>query len=149
MRIDADGRWYYCGSEIRRPAMVRLFSTVLRRDPDGFVLVTPAEKLEIDVEDAPFVAVDVEARGAGEAQELAFATNVGDIVIASEQHALRVRGVPDSPRPYLEVRQGLDALVARSVYYRLVDLAVERRDQDATVVGVWSSGTFFPIGRYA
>jgi hypothetical protein len=143
--IDVDGRWYYHGSPIERPEMVRLFSTVLRRDPDAFVLVTPAERLTLHVADAPFIAVDFDTRGRGRTQTLAFETNVGDVVAADAQHPLTMRGTVDSPRPYLLVRGGLEARLSRPVYYRLVDIAV-RRERD-TAVGVWSSGEFLELGR--
>jgi hypothetical protein len=142
--IDVDGRWYYRGSEIRRPEMVKLFSTVLRRDADAFVLVTPAERLTIEVADAPFIAVDLDRRGAGRSQELAFATNVDDIVIADAAHPLVMRGTEASPRPYVRVRGGLDARLSRPVYYRLIDFATE--SDDGSALGVWSGGAFFELG---
>jgi hypothetical protein len=141
MRILADGRWLYRGSEIRRPEMVRLFSTILRRDDQRFVLVTPVECLSIDVDDAPFVALDVERRGVGDAQEIAFETNVGDVVVADASHAIHLRRNDGTARPYVHVRGGLDALVARPAYYRLVDYA-ERVDG---VYGVRSCGVFFAL----
>ncbi|HLL31282.1 MAG TPA: DUF1285 domain-containing protein, partial [Allosphingosinicella sp.] len=111
MRIARDGIWYHQGSPIGRQAMVRLFSTILRREPDGrFVLVTPVEKLDIDVEDAPFVAVELKAEGEGEAMSLAFRLNTGEVVIAGPDHPLRFEAGPEGPHPYLEVRGGLDAL---------------------------------------
>ena len=142
--IDVDGNWYYQGSEIRRPEMVKLFSTVLRRDADAFVLVTPAERLTVEVADAPFVAVDFERRGAGSTQELAFATNVGDVVIADATHPLTISGSDQTPRPYLRVRGELDARLSRAVYYRLIDIAIERNEG----LGVWSAGAFFRLGPY-
>jgi uncharacterized protein len=147
MRIDTDGRWYFHGSEIQRPEMVRLFSTILRRDGDRTWLVTPGERLEIDVDDAPFVAVDMEAKGSGEGQEIVFKTNVGDLVVADTEHPISVQGSADSPRPYVEVRRGLAARIARPVYYRLVALAEERAPGDKAV-GVWSRNVFFELGRY-
>ena len=140
MRIAPDGCWYYRDSEIRRPEMVRLFSTILRRDADGIYLVTPAEKLSIEVEDAPFVAVDMESRGSGSDRRLAFQTNVGDVVGADAEHPLMVRTTHAGMHPYIEVRAGLDALIARSVYYRLAELA-ERDARNRW--GIWSSGEFF------
>lgn len=148
IRIDVDGRWYYRDSEIRRPEMVRLFSTVMRRDPDGIVLVTPDERLSVVVEDAPFVAVDFEIRGADESQELAFETNVGDIVVADADHPIIVRGTSASPRPYLVVRNGLEARISRAAYYRLVEVARMRGERDATVASVSSGGKVFELGRY-
>lgn len=141
MRIARDGTWYHEGRPIRRPEMVRLFSTILRREPDGrHVLVTPAEKLDIDVEDAPFVAVEVKSEGAGESRSLAFRLNTGDIVIAGPEHALRFAGLGEGPHPTLHVRRGLEALIARPVYYELAELAIA---EDAT--GLWSEGVFFPL----
>ena len=124
IRIAADGRWYHEGSVIGRKALVRLFSTVLRRDPDGYCLVTPAEKLYIEVEDVPFVAIDMEVKGEGENQALLFVTNVEDYVLAGPEHPIENRGTAMRPRPYLHVRNGLEALIARPVYYRLGDLCV-------------------------
>jgi hypothetical protein len=146
MRIGRDGSWYHQGSPIGRPAMVRLFSTILRREPGGgFVLVTPVEKLDIIVEDAPFVAVELKSEGESEARTLAFRLNTGDVVIAGPDHRLRFeRGDSpgDCPRPYLEVRAGLDALVARPVYYELAELALA---EGARPAGLWSGGEFFPL----
>lgn len=147
IRIARDGTWFYHGSPIGRKPLVRLFSTVLRRAPDGsFWLVTPAERGRIEVEDAPFTAVALEARGQGEVQELVFRTNVDDEVAAGPDHPIRVAESGGEPRPYVTVRGGLEALILRSVFYQLVDLAVERGEAGKTVLGVWSSGTFFPLG---
>jgi len=143
MRIARDGTWFHEGSPIGRPAMVRLFSTVLRREPDGrHVLVTPVEKLDIDVEDAPFVAVEMKAEGTGRDAHLAFRLNTGDLVAAGPGHALRFAEDADGPRPYLHVRGGLEALVARPVYYELAEHALVGDDDPA---GVWSDGAFFPL----
>jgi hypothetical protein len=144
MRIARDGTWFHQGEPIRRPALVRLFSAILRKDEEGFMLVTPAEKLSIMVEDAPFLAVLMTAEGEGEKQRLAFTTNVGDIAIAGPDHALRFAPDPCSgaPIPYLHVRRGLEAKLARSVYYDLVERAVERGED----LGVWSDAVFFVLG---
>ena len=140
MRIARDGTWFHQGSPIGRPAMVRLFSTILRREPDGgFVLVTPAEKLDIEVEDAPFLAVEVRSEGEGEQRSLAFRLNTGDLVVAGPQHRLRFEA---GPHPYVEVRRGLDALVARPVYYELAEIALA---EGAEPPGIWSGGLFFPL----
>jgi hypothetical protein len=121
--------------------MVRLFSTILRREPDGrFVLVTPAEKLDIEVEDCPFVAVELKSEGAGRERLLAFRLNVGDLVVAGPDHPLRF---DNGPHPCLEVRPGLDALLARPVYYELAELALAEGSQPP---GLWSGGAYFPIG---
>jgi uncharacterized protein len=143
MRIARDGTWHHQGSPIGRPAMVRLFSTILRREPDGgFVLVTPVEKLDIAVEDAPFVATEMKAEGQGREARLAFQLNTGDIVTAGPEHPLRVAGTAEEPRPYLHVRGGLEALIARSIYYELADRALDAGEDPP---GVWSDGIFFPI----
>ena len=144
MRIARDGTWFHQGSPIGRQAMVRLFSTILRREPDGgFVLVTPAEKLDILVEDAPFVAVELRTEGEGQARSLAFRLNTGDLVMAGPEHRLRFEA---GPHPYVEVRRGLDALVARPVYYELAEIALA---EGATPAGVWSGGVFFPLEQAA
>jgi len=143
MRIARDGTWFHQGSAITRPAMVRLFSTILRREPDGrHVLVTPVEKLDIAVEDAPFVAVTMKAEGEGREGRLLFQLNTGDLVAAGPAHPLRVVQGEDGPRPYLLVRDGLEALIARPVYYELAERALVSDDQ---VSGVWSDGVFFPL----
>ena len=144
MVIARDGGWSHQGVPIRRPELVRLFSTLLRKDDAGFMLVTPAEKLSIRVEDAPFLAVAMTAEGAGENQHLTFSTNVGDHVGAGPDHPLRFQPDPASgaPIPYLHVRGGLEAKLSRSVYYSLVERAVAR-DGD---LGVWSGGAYFVMG---
>ena len=143
MRIARDGTWFHEGSPIGRPAMVRLFSSILRREPDGsHVLVTPVEKLGIAVEDAPFVAVELKSEGAGRDRALAFRLNTGDLVLAGPNHRLRFETRDDGPHPYLHVRGGLEALVARPVYYELAALAL---DEGADPPGLWSNGLFFPL----
>lgn len=143
MRIARDGTWFHQGSPIGRAPMVRLFSTILRREPDGrFVLVTPVEKLDIDVEDAPFVAVEMKREGEGDTMKLAFRLNTGDLVTAGPEHVLRFEEREDGPRPYLHVRGGLEALVARSVYYELAEIALAN---GSAPPGVWSNTAFFPL----
>jgi len=143
MRIARDGTWFHQGSPIGRTEMVRLFSTVLRREEDGsFVLVTPVEKLDIEVEDAPFVAVEMKAEGNGAVARLAFRLNTGELVTAGPAHPLRFATADDGPRPYLRVRGGLEALVARPVYYELAERAVTGPDGTP---GVWSADAFFPF----
>ena len=143
MRIARDGTWFHQGSAIARPEMVRLFSTILRREQDGrFVLVTPAEKLDIAVEDAPFVAVECKAEGDGAEAQLAFRLNTGELVVAGPDHPLRFDDRGDGPRPYLLVRDGLEALVARSVFYELAERAVPGLDGR---LGIWSNGAFFAM----
>ena len=150
MRIGRDGTWYYRGSAIQRKPLVTLFSSVLKRDESGkFWLETPVERGRIDVDDAPFVAVALDISGTGETQTLSFHTNLDEIVTADRAHPLRVEtdGQTGEPSPYIHLRDGLDALIVRSVYYQLADLAVSRQDDD--VLGVWSSGIFFELGRAA
>jgi hypothetical protein len=143
MRIARDGTWFHQGSPIGRAAMVRLFSTILRREPDGrFVLVTPAEKLDIEVEDAPFVAVELKSEGEGPERSLAFRLNTGDVVVAGPDNPLRLEEAAEGPHPYLAVRAGLEALVARPVYYELANLALA---EGAEPAGLWSGGAFFPM----
>jgi hypothetical protein len=143
MRIARDGIWYHEGSPIGRPAMVRLFSTILRREPDGsFVLVTPVEKLAIEVEDAPFVAVEVKSEGEREARSLAFRLNTGDMIVAGPEHPIRLKPSEDGQHPYVEVRPGLEALVARPVYYELAEIALA---EGARPPGLWSGEVFFAL----
>lgn len=143
MRIASDGTWFHEGSPIGRAAMVRLFSTILRREPDGsYVLVTPVEKLSIQVDDAPFVAVELKSEGAGAQRRLAFRLNTDDLVIVDGEHPLRVTDRADGPHPYVTVRKGLDALIARPVYYELVNLALDEGNEP---VGLWSEGRFFAL----
>lgn len=143
MRIARDGTWYYMGTPIGRPRMVRLFSTVLRRDPGEFVLVTPVERVAIEVEDAPFIAVSVDIAGEGQTQALTFTTNVGDQVRADADHPIRVSENAETgePSPYVLVRGGLEARIGRSAFYELADLAVEREGR----FGVYSAGVFFAL----
>jgi len=141
--IRKDGSWVHEGGVIGREALVRLFSTVLRKDADGIYLVTPHEKLRITVEDAPFVAVRVDREG----EALRFLTNVGDQVEAGPEHPIRVQtDAAGEPRPYLTVRGGLEALITRPVFYELVELAEERSSAGAVELGVASNGAWFPIG---
>lgn len=143
MRIARDGQWYHQGAPITRPAMVRLFSTILRREGDGsFVLVTPGEKLDIEVEDAPFVAIELKSEGSGRDRRLAFGLNTGELVVAGPRNALRFEARGEDVHPYLHVRGGLDALVARPVYYELAELAQEDGDEAS---GIWSDGAFFSM----
>lgn len=147
IRIARDGTWFHQGMPIGRKEIVRLFSTILRKDADGVHLVTPVEKMRIRVDDAPFVAVLLDAEGAGSNQTLIFTTNVGDEVRAGAENPLRVSTNSESgePAPYVHVRGGLEARISRAVFYQLVELAVAGAEPD--VLGVWSSGSFFPLGR--
>jgi hypothetical protein len=144
IRIRKDGLWFHEGSPIGREALVRLFSTVLRKDPDGFHLVTPVEKMKITVEDAPFLAVRVDRVG----EALIFLTNVGDEVEAGPEHALRVETDPETgePAPYLHVRRGLEARLRRPVFYELVEMAEERDTPEGRQLAVCSNGVWFPLG---
>lgn len=143
MRIARDGTWFHQGSPIGRPAMVKLFSTILRREEDGgHVLVTPVEKLDIEVEDAPFVAVEMKADGEGEAARLHFRLNTDDIITAGPDNAIRFEQHEDGPRPYLHVRRGLEALISRAVYYELAERALA---DAAGTPGIWSDGAFFAM----
>lgn len=149
IRIARDGTWFHQGTPIGRKALVRLFASVLRREADGaYWLVTPVERGRVIVDDAPFTAVELAASGTGGDQVLRFRTNIDDWVEAGADHPIRVAEAPDSgePSPYILVRDGLEALIARSVYYHLVELAVEREEGGGTVLGVWSKETFFPLG---
>ena len=150
MRIDREGVWYYQGSPIGRKPLVRLFSRVLRRDADGsYWLVTPVERGRIVVEDAPFLAVAVDAEGRGRGQTLRFRTNVDDEVVADKAHPIRVIHDPVTaePRPYVLVRGGLEARIARAVYYELVALGGCECVDGRSHYGVWSGDRFFPLGR--
>jgi hypothetical protein len=142
--IRRDGLWFHEGTPIGREALVRLFSTVLRKDPDGFHLVTPVEKMRITVEDAPFIAVRVDRVDGA----LRFLTNVGDEVEAGPDNAIRVEMDPATgePRPYLHVRRGLEARIRRPVFYELVEMAQERETPQGPTLGVESNGAWFPLG---
>ena len=143
MRIARDGTWFYQGTPIGRPGLVKLFSSIIKKEGDKYFLVTPVEKVGITVDDAPFVAVDFDVSGEGNDQVLTFVTQVEDKAVAS--HDLPIRVVRDDatgePSPYVRVRADLEALIDRKSFYRLVDLGVHHDDW----FGVWSSGTFFPI----
>ncbi len=151
IHIDRDGSWFHQGTPINRASLVRLFSTVLERDADGvYWLATPVERGRIAVADVPFLAVELDRRGDGPGQELVFRTNVGDFVTADAEHKLRVAmGDDGAPRPYVDVRNGLEARLARPVFYALVELGREERVGDTTLFGVWSKNTFFPLGSLA
>jgi hypothetical protein len=148
MKIRADGVWLYQGSPIGRMPLVRLFASVLRKDADGrYYLVTPAEKVDVDVADAPFLAVEMQVEGTGREQSLTFRTNVDDIVTAGPEHPLRFAVEPGSGglKPYLLVRGRLEALVTRALYYDLVELAVEEEREGRRQLGLWSGGRFFAM----
>jgi hypothetical protein len=143
MRIARDGTWYHEGAPIRRPAMVRLFSTVLRREPDGrHVLVTPVEKLEIDVDATAFRAIAMSSEGEEQGRRIALQLDSGDAVILGRDHPLRIAESPDGPSPRVLVRHGLEAELTRPVYYELAEIALA---EAAEPPGIWSGGEFFPL----
>lgn len=147
MEIRADGSWYHEGGRINRPAMVKLFSTILRREPDGgHVLVTPAEKLSIAVEDTPFRAVEMKSEGEGEDRRLIFRLDTDDLVLAGPDHVLSFGTDPDDPDPRLHVRgtpgNGLEARIDRALYYELAELALA---EDEKSPAIWSNGARFPL----
>lgn len=144
MQILADGRWFHDGGEITRPAMIRAFSSLLRREADGsYWLVTPYEKQSIEVEDTPFIAVELRSEGEAQQRKLAFRLNTDDLVIADAEHPLEWRGEGDDALPYLHVRDGLWARLGRPVYYELAELALaENSDRPS----LWSEGSEFRIG---
>jgi hypothetical protein len=146
MRIAADGTWHYNGSPIGRPALVRLFSSILRKDPEGFMLVTPAERVAISVEDAPFIATTLTRQESAEGPVLILGTNVEDEVRLGPDHPLRFEEEPGGGlRPYVLVRGGLWAKVARPVYYELVALGEERPVDGRAMFGIASGPAFFPM----
>ncbi|KUJ76451.1 proteophosphoglycan precursor [Ruegeria marisrubri] len=143
MRIARDGTWFYQGTPINRFQLVKLFSSILKKEDGKYYLVTPVEKVGITVDDAPFVAVDFEVSGEGKDQVITFTTHVGDTAVAGPDHPIRIVRDPetDEPSPYVLVRANLEALIDRKSFYRLFDLGVEHDGW----FGVWSSGQFFPI----
>jgi len=151
MRIARDGTWSYRGSPIGRPALVKLFASVLRREPDGcYWLVTPAERGHVEVEDVPFLAVALTVTGDGRVQQLIFRTNLDDIVAAGPDNPLRVETAANGePAPYIRVRERLEARITRPVFYDLVELGREERVEDTIQFGVWSGGRFFRLGETA
>lgn len=148
MEIKRNGQWFYMGTPIGRPALVKLFSSVLRHDEDGhYYLVTPVEKVRIRVEDAPFLAVLVERHEEQGVQYLKFTTLTGDFVVAGPDHPLRVVYKEDQePSPYIHLRDRLEALISRNVYYQLVEWGEEAEEEGRPVLGVRSSGQFYVIG---
>jgi hypothetical protein len=147
MRIARDGTWYHEGAPIRRPAMVRLFSTVLRREPDGrHMLVTPVEKLEIEVESTAFRATAMETEGEGRQRRIALTLDSGDALFVGADHPLTIVATDHGPSPRAHVRHGLEAELARPVYYELAEIAIA---EGADPPGVWSNGCFFPLGAQA
>lgn len=143
IRIARDGTWFYLGTPIGRPELVKLFSSILKKEDGKYFLVTPVEKVGITVDDAPFVAVDFEPEGSGTDQILRFTTQVGDSATAGPDLPIRVVRDPETgePSPYVLIRTNLEALIDRKSFYRLVDLGAHHDGW----FGLWSSGTFFPV----
>jgi len=148
MKIMTDGTWMYQGSPIGRLALVKLFASVLRREADGrYYLVTPVEKVDVAVEDAPFLAVEMQVDRAGADQLLTFRTNVDDVAACGPERPLRFVEEPHSGglKPYLLVRGRLEALLSRALYYDLVELAVPRDEREPERLGIWSGGAWFEL----
>lgn len=147
MEIRRNGTWFYLGTPIGRHALVRLFSSILRKDGDDYFLVTPVEKVGIRVVDAPFVAVDAEVEGKGPGQTITFTTNVEDMVTAGPDHPIRVARDPETgePAPYVLVRANLEALIDRKTFYRLVERGAHEDHEGTRWFGLWSGGSFFPV----
>lgn len=143
MRIARDGTWFYLGTPIGRPELARLFSSILKLEGEKYFLVTPVEKVGITVDDAPFVAVDFDASGVGPDQVLTFETNMGDKAVAGPDNPIRVDRDPETgePSPYVHIRAGLEALIDRKSFYRLVDIGSHHENW----FGLWSGGEFFGI----
>jgi uncharacterized protein len=149
LKIARDGTWFYRGTPITRLPLVKLFASVLRREPDGgYWLVTPAERASIAVEDVPFLAVELTVEGHGRDQRLIFRTNLDEFVTAGSDHPLRVMiAAGGEPAPYILLRDGLEARLARPVFYELVELGGEERVGETIEFGVWSAGMFFRLGE--
>jgi len=147
IRIARNGQWWYLGTPIGRVELVRLFASVLKLEDGRHYLVTPVEKIGITVDDAPFLAVDFRVEGAGETQTLIFETNVGDFTEAGPENPIRVHRDPETgePAPYVHVRRGLEALIDRKSFYRLVEIGEHRAVDGTRWFGVRSGGAFFPI----
>jgi len=146
MRIAADGTWFYCGSPIGRQSLVQLFSSILRKDCDRYVLVTPVEKVGIKVDDAPFLAIEMRVENERGESSITFRTNVKDVVMVDEKHPLRFeRGAAEGLKPYVRVRDDLWALVKRPLFYDLVEIGTAELLRDELWFGVRSRGMFFPM----
>lgn len=147
MRIARDGTWFYLGTPIGRKPLVKLFSSIIRKDGDKYFLVTPVEKVGITVEDAPFVAIDFDVSGTGLDQLLTFTTHVDDTATAGPEHPIRVTRDPETgePAPYVLIRANLEALIDRKSFYRLVELGVHHETEDGRWFGIWSGGEFFKM----
>lgn len=151
MRIARDGTWFYLGTPIGRKPLVKLFSSIIRRDGDDYFLVTPVEKVGITVDDAPFVAVDFELQNAGPDQTITFKTNVEDSATAGPDNPIRVEkdAQTGEPSPYVLIRSNLEALIDRKSFYRLVDIGEHMEHNGEQWFGIQSSGVFFPVIKSA
>jgi hypothetical protein len=150
MRIDRDAIWYYHGSPIRRKELVCLFASALTRNEKGeYWLITPKEMCVVEVEDVPFLAVELFTAGTGDQQVVSLRSNVDEIVSVDSDHPIHVvtDSVTGEPLPYLVLRGGLEARITRSVYYELISLGAENQLKGENLFGVWSSGCFFPLGK--
>lgn len=149
IRIAVDGTWYHEGRAFQREALTKLFATVLRKEDDDYFLLTPGEKLSIQVDDAPFVATMVEQVDDGENQALVFTTNLGQRIVADEQHSIRVEidSGSNQPRPYIHVRDGLEALIGRNAFFELVNMADTQQRDGKLFFTITSMGTEFILGR--
>ena len=147
MEIRRDGSWWYLGTPIGRHALVRLFASILKREGDRYFLVTPVEKVGIRVQDAPFLATDFRVEGAGRDQVLTFVTSVEDEATAGPDHPIRVMRDPATgePSPYVLIRDGMEALIDRKSFYRLVELGVHEPHEGESWFGLWSAGRYFPV----
>ncbi|NBZ86642.1 DUF1285 domain-containing protein [Stagnihabitans tardus] len=145
MRIARDGTWFYLGTPIGRAPMVKLFSSILKREGEDYFLVTPVEKVQIQVDDAPLLAVDFTVTGEGRDQVLTFVTKTEDEVAAGPGHEIEMR----EGAPYIHVRAGLWALIDRKTFYRMVELGCHHEKDGASWFGLWSQGAFFPVIRSA
>lgn len=147
MRIARDGTWFYLGTPIGRAPLVKLFSSILKREGEAYFLVTPVEKVGITVDDAPFVAIDFEATGDGAGQTLTFTTKTDDVATLGRDHPLRVErdAKTGEPSPYILIRSNLWALIDRKSFYRLIDLGCHADHDGHKWFGIWSSGQFFPV----
>ncbi|MGO1461049.1 MAG: DUF1285 domain-containing protein [Marinobacter sp.] len=150
LRISRDGLWIHKGEPMGREAIVKLFSTILRREDDGqYYLLTPVEKWRIQVEDTPLLAHSLEVTGTGEQQIIKLTTNVGETLEVGDEHPLKVDSYKDSaqPRPIIRVRHGVDARLVTAAYYDLAEHVVEQKIEGKSVLGVFSHGNFYKIGQ--
>jgi hypothetical protein len=148
IRIAVDGTWFHEGRAFKRAALCKLFAAVLRKEDDSYYLMTPAEKLSIQVDDAPFVATMVEHINDSGRSALVFTTNLGERIVADAQHAIRVEIDPGSnePRPYVHVRDGLEALIGRNAFFEMLNLAEESEQDGKKYLTITSMGTEFNLG---